>query len=210
MRIVCSVSVLVLVCAGGAWAQAVAGFGAVTGTVLENTVDGIPDATVVVSNEPLGIRWTMLTSDDGVFFAPALVPAAGYRFKVTRMGFADWESSEFQVFLGRTLNFKVDLVKGEGSATKGRAAAPKGGGTAPQTATPAPTAPAQAPGHRSHNQSTSRQRPAVGQRQQDRRQQSHHHLADRRAAVGRSPPGSPGAAGADCSTPGTPPGRSPT
>jgi len=140
------VSVLALVFAGGAWAQAVAGFGSVTGTVLENTVDGLPDCTVVVSNQALGIRWTMLTSDDGVFFAPALVPAAGYRLKVTRTGFADWQSSEFEVFLGRTLNFTVDLVKGEGTGTTGRGAAPKGGGTAPQTATAAPAPPTQAAG----------------------------------------------------------------
>jgi len=139
------VSVLALVCAGGAWAQAVAGFGSVTGTVLENTVDGVPDAQVVVSNATLGVRWTMLTSDDGVFFAPALVPAPGYRIKVTRASFADWESSEFEVFLGRTLNFKVDLVKGEGSATRPGKTALKGGGTAPQTATPAPQAEAAAP-----------------------------------------------------------------
>ena len=113
MRKVCSVSLLALLCAGGVWAQAVTGFGAVTGTVLENTVDGVPDAKVEILNDSLGIHWTMLTSDDGVFFAPALIPGPGYRVKVTRTGFAVWESSEFEVLLGRSLNFRVDLVRSE-------------------------------------------------------------------------------------------------
>src|SRR5271157_3290269 len=138
MRNVWSVSVLAVLSAGGAWAQSVAGFGSVTGTVYENTVDGLPDCQVVVFNEGLGIRWTMSTSDDGVFFAPTLVPAPGYRINVKRIGFADWQSSEFEVYLGRTLNFTVDMVKGEGTATKGRAGEPRGGGTAPQKAQAAP------------------------------------------------------------------------
>jgi len=144
MRNVWSVSVVAVFCAGGAWAQSVAEFGSVTGTVYENTVDGLPDCMVVVSNEALGIQWTTSTSDDGVFFAPALVPAPGYRIKVKRTGFADWQSSEFEVYLGRTLNFTVDMVKGEGTAAKGRAGAPRGGGTAPQKAQAAP-APSAAP-----------------------------------------------------------------
>src|ERR1700733_2705754 len=71
--------------------QAVIGFGSVTGTVRDYTHTGIPDTSVVLSNEKLGINWTLTSTDDGVFYAPTVVPATGYRLKVSHKGFLDEE-----------------------------------------------------------------------------------------------------------------------
>ncbi len=104
------------VCSTAAYAQAAAGAGAVTGTVRELSGDGIPDTTVILYNESLGFQRIMTTTDDGVFTAPSLVPAPGYGLKVTRKGFSDWETRNFEVWLGRTLNFKITLPNEKAAA----------------------------------------------------------------------------------------------
>ena len=109
MRRTGELCLLALLFSMGVWAQAGAGSGAVTGTVLEAAGDGLPDATVVLSNAALGLRRVMATSDDGVFDARALIPSAGYRIKITRKGFMDWDSGEFEVAVGRTVEFQIDL-----------------------------------------------------------------------------------------------------
>src|ERR1035437_8952572 len=100
---------LFALCCSAAWGQATAGFGAVTGTIRDTAGEGIPDATVLLSNESLGLRRTLLTTDDGLFDALALVPAPGYSIKVVRKGFTGWEAKDFQVFVGRKLEFNITL-----------------------------------------------------------------------------------------------------
>lgn len=103
-----SVAVLGLVCASGAWAQ-MAGFGAVSGQIRDTYGDGIPDTAVTLTNPALGVRRTAITTDDGIFHLEALAPSSGYRINVRRKGFSDWESTDFVVALGETLNFKIDM-----------------------------------------------------------------------------------------------------
>ncbi len=98
-----------LLCAGSAWGQASAGFGAVTGIITDPGGEGLPDVTVVLSNEALGTEHTMNTSGDGLFNAQTVAPALGYRLKAMRKGFADWESNEFEVSTGQKLNFAVAM-----------------------------------------------------------------------------------------------------
>lgn len=71
--------------------------------------DGIPETTIALTNKANGVKRTMLTSDDGIFTMPALVPASGYNLKVTRRGYADWELPSFDVTVGETVNFKIRL-----------------------------------------------------------------------------------------------------
>jgi hypothetical protein len=106
---------LAVVCATGLYAQSVAGYGAVTGTVRDANGEGIPDSTVLLSNESMGIRRSMMSTDDGTFDAPSLVPAKGYSLKVTRKGFVDWKSTGFDVSIGQTLNFTV-MMQAEGGS----------------------------------------------------------------------------------------------
>jgi len=100
---------LFALCCSAAWGQSTAGFGAVTGTVRDTGGEGIPDATVFVSNDSLALRRTLVTTDDGLFDAPALVPAPGYAVKIVRKGFVGWEAKDFEVFAGRKLEFNITL-----------------------------------------------------------------------------------------------------
>jgi len=118
---------LAVVCATGVHAQSVAGYGAVTGTVRDANGEGIPDSTVLLSNESMGIRRSMMSTDDGTFDAPSLAPAKGYSLKVARKGFVDWKSDVFDVSTGQTLNFTVMLQAEGGSVPEvdpARAVAP--------------------------------------------------------------------------------------
>lgn len=91
--------------------QAVIGSGTVTGTVRDYTLTGIPDTAVVLSNEKMGIKRTLNTTDDGVFNAPAVAPGAGYSLKVTRKGFLDVDYKDFEVLVGHTLHFRISLAQ---------------------------------------------------------------------------------------------------
>jgi hypothetical protein len=115
MKTTFGLSLLAAVCATGVYAQSVAGYGAVTGTVRDANGEGIPDSTVLLSNESMGIRRSMMSTDDGTFDAPSLVPAKGYSLKVTRKGFVDWKSTVFDVSTGQTLNFTV-MMQAEGGS----------------------------------------------------------------------------------------------
>jgi hypothetical protein len=106
---------LAVVCATGVDAQSVAGYGAVTGTVRDANGEGIPDSTVLLSNESMGMRRSMMSTDDGTFDAPSLAPAKGYSLKVTRKGFVDWKSTVFDVSIGQILNFTV-MMQAEGGS----------------------------------------------------------------------------------------------
>lgn len=92
-----------------AWTQASAGFGAVSGVVIQAGMDTMPEAEVVLSNTALGTRYTMISTDDGVFNSPTVVPSPGYTLKVSKKGYRTWESSTFTVSTGETAEFKVAL-----------------------------------------------------------------------------------------------------
>ena len=122
MRIPAALGLYVLMCSAGAYAQTVAGFGAITGKVRDIYGDGIPDTTVTITNRALGLRLVLVTTDDGVFNAPTLAPAAGYAVKVTRKGFTGWDAPNLRVPVGETVNFHITLQQ-------------TSAGTKPQTAT---------------------------------------------------------------------------
>ncbi len=118
MRTILGVTLLALASWTGAYAQAVAGFGGITGTVTDSSAnDGLPDATLILTNESLGIKRTFLASDDGIFDMPALVPASGYGLKVTRKGYTPRTISNLTVPVGDTLNLIVPMDR-EGSSVK--------------------------------------------------------------------------------------------
>ncbi|HWC95615.1 MAG TPA: TonB-dependent receptor [Candidatus Sulfopaludibacter sp.] len=115
-----------LVCSTGVFAQSVVGSGAVTGIVRDQYGDGLPETKVVLSNAALGINRTITTTDDGVFDVPMLPPNGEYKLQATRTGFANWESNKFDVSIGQTVYFQIDM-KAEEPATQveaGRALMP--------------------------------------------------------------------------------------
>jgi hypothetical protein len=109
MRAKLSLFVLALVCAAAAHAQSEAGFGAVAGIIRDNLDDGLPDTTIVVSNDTLGVKRTVRTTDDGEFSILTLPPATGYNIRATRAGFVAWEYKNFAVALGATLSFVATM-----------------------------------------------------------------------------------------------------
>ena len=107
------------------WAQATAGSGAITGTIRDTYGDGIPDTDVVVVNDDLGMVRAFATTDDGVFYAPAVIPAPGYKLKISRKGYVDRESDFFSVRVGQTLTFNL-ILQPEAATKKGAGFSPSG------------------------------------------------------------------------------------
>ncbi|MGD0775833.1 MAG: TonB-dependent receptor [Candidatus Solibacter sp.] len=112
MRKVLALSICALVFVAGAFAQATAGLGSVSGTVRDATGAVIPGATVVVANDGKGIKRTMNSTESGVFAAPSLAPSSGYSITVTKQGFALYEVKDFEILVGQNVDFKVALQVG--------------------------------------------------------------------------------------------------
>jgi hypothetical protein len=112
MRKVLAITICALVFVAGAYAQATAGLGAVSGTVRDASGAVIPGATVVVANDGKGIRRTMSSTEAGVFAAPALVPSPGYSITVTKQGFTIYEIKDFEILVGQNVDFKIGLQIG--------------------------------------------------------------------------------------------------
>ncbi|MEP7366146.1 MAG: carboxypeptidase regulatory-like domain-containing protein, partial [Acidobacteriota bacterium] len=68
-----------------------------------------PEAVVVVSNESKGIRRDLKTNAAGIFAAPALVPASGYKVSITKQGFQPYEVSGFDISVGQVVDLPVTL-----------------------------------------------------------------------------------------------------
>src|SRR5437016_808684 len=112
MRKLLFLSLCPLAFAAGAFGQAAAGLGSVSGTVRDASGASVPGATVVVANDSKGIRRSVTTTDAGVFAAPALDPASGYSLTVTKDGFNKYEIKEFTIQVGQNVDFRVALQVG--------------------------------------------------------------------------------------------------
>jgi outer membrane receptor for ferrienterochelin and colicin len=98
-----------------AWAQAVAGLGAITGTARDASGAVVSGAAVTISNSSIGFNRRLETTDAGIFAAPSLTPGPGYKVEVEKPGFAKWQSENFEVLVGQTVDFKVNLQVGSSS-----------------------------------------------------------------------------------------------
>jgi len=117
MKKILVLSLLFFAFSASGFAQAVAGLGALSGRVTDSTGAIIPGATVVVSNEARGLRREMLSTEAGVFAAPALVPGRGYALSVSLPGFRTWEAKDFEIQVGQTVDFNV-LLEVAGAAAE--------------------------------------------------------------------------------------------
>src|SRR5215813_7460990 len=86
------------------------GLGSISGLVQDAQNAAVPGAQVVVANESKGIRRTLETNGQGVFAAPALIPAEGYSVTVNKSGFAPYQSAPITLAVGQNLDLRVDLV----------------------------------------------------------------------------------------------------
>ena len=111
-----------LICATsiGMYAQ-VAGFGAISGTVKDASGGSIANAKVTVANESKGIRREIQTNGAGLFTAPALVPADGYRVTTENAGFGGKQSAPrakeiYEDYYRRTRHLGDEAKAGETKA----------------------------------------------------------------------------------------------
>ncbi len=118
-----------LLCSGAVFAQATLGSGAVAGLVHDTYGDGMPDTTIAITNETLGIHQSVISTDDGIFRAAGLPPATGYRLKASHNGFVDFESDVFTVPVGQTVNFRIGLRENaKARRTAGKSGSARTGG----------------------------------------------------------------------------------
>src|SRR5579871_5855239 len=108
---------LFLLVSCSAWAQAVAGFGGMAGTVRDATGAAVPGATVTVTNDAKGIKRAVDTTDAGVFAAPALPPSTGYQISVAKAGFATWTVKDVEILVGQTVDFNVSMQVASAATT---------------------------------------------------------------------------------------------
>jgi len=106
------VALLVFLACVAAWGQATAGLGAISGTVRDASGAPVPAAKVTVSNPALGLTRELSTTDAGIFAAPALVPAEGYKVSVNKEGFTPYQTADLAVMVGQTLNLNLVLTVG--------------------------------------------------------------------------------------------------
>lgn len=96
----------------GLLGQNTAGTASISGTVEDASGAAIAGAKVVVENESKGIRRELETTSGGLFSAPSLVPAAGYKVTVTSAGFSPYEVNAISLAVGQNLNLtpKLDVT----------------------------------------------------------------------------------------------------
>jgi hypothetical protein len=111
----CLLAVALSLMTSSALAQAVAGLGAITGTARDASGAVVADATVTITNASNGFNRRMQTTEGGLFAAASVAPAPGYKIEVEKPGFAKWQSEDFEVLVGQTVDFKVNLQVGSSS-----------------------------------------------------------------------------------------------
>jgi len=110
------------------FAQASLGSGAVAGLVHDTYGDGMPDTTIAIINDNLGIHETITTTDDGIFRAASLPPAGGYKLTAAHNGFVDFDSETFTIPPGETVNFRIGLQENARARRGAKRGTSKAGG----------------------------------------------------------------------------------
>ncbi|MFB3829983.1 MAG: carboxypeptidase-like regulatory domain-containing protein, partial [Bryobacteraceae bacterium] len=97
-------------CATAAFAQSVAGLGAISGSVRDASGAAVPGAEVVVANAAKGIRRALVTTDAGIFNATSLVPASGYSVAINKQGFSEFKAEDVEVLVGQNVQLNATLA----------------------------------------------------------------------------------------------------
>ncbi len=92
-----------------------AGLAVISGVVRDASGASVPNAKVTVSNETNGMVREISTNDAGLFTAPALTPAAGYKVSVQVTGFAGYEARNLELKVGQNLSLEIKLAVAESS-----------------------------------------------------------------------------------------------
>jgi hypothetical protein len=110
-------AILVLVLAGKIFAQS-PGTGAISGTVYDPSNRAIANAEVLAVNEATHVSRSVLTTQEGVFRVPLLLPGS-YTVTVKAPGFADSVTRSIAVTVSETSSLNVTLtVAGESQSVR--------------------------------------------------------------------------------------------
>lgn len=101
---------LMLALSPSVWAQAT--HGAITGTVVDEGDARIPGATLTVTNQGTGQIFTRVSTDQGTFRFPSLIPGA-YRLRAELDGFKTFVAENIKVNVGKEYTLLVTLQVGE-------------------------------------------------------------------------------------------------
>jgi hypothetical protein len=101
--------VLLVTFASCVFAQSGAGFGSLSGTVLDPSGAAVVNAKVTVANDSKGIRRSLATNGSGIFTAAALPPAEGYGLAIDMPGFATLERKEIRLLVGQNVDLTLTL-----------------------------------------------------------------------------------------------------
>src|SRR5438477_4397818 len=93
-----------------AFGQSGAGVGTISGIVQDPSKAAVPGAAVVVTNDAKGLRRTIETNSQGIFTAPALIPADGYTVSVTKAGFSMYQATGITVAVGENVDLHIELA----------------------------------------------------------------------------------------------------
>src|SRR6266508_267967 len=108
MKKIAIVSLLCLVQSLSVLAQAVAGLGAISGSVRDASGATVAGAPVFIVNEAKGIRRQLTANEAGAFSAPSLVPAGGYTVSIGKPGFMVYNRANIELQVGQ--NLTIDAV----------------------------------------------------------------------------------------------------
>jgi len=85
---------------------------AISGTVVDGQGGMVPDADVRIHDVEKDVMRHVHSDSDGRFFQPALEPGS-YQVAVTKTGFATYQSAEFLLLVGASVNLNVELRIGD-------------------------------------------------------------------------------------------------
>ena len=92
-----------------ALAQSTAGFASISGVVRDASGAAVPNAKVVIANDSKGIKRELTTNVAGVFAAPNLPPAPGYKVTTSVPGFAEHVVGDVDLQVGQNLDLNIAL-----------------------------------------------------------------------------------------------------
>src|SRR5438309_1641327 len=100
---------LIALLSASVFAQSAGGLAGISGVVRDPSGSLVPNAKIAISNNTNGTTRNLTTNDAGLFTAPALSPASGYKVTVSAPGFAGYEAKDIELQVGQSLDLNVKL-----------------------------------------------------------------------------------------------------
>src|SRR6516162_6635493 len=104
--------ILILIAAFCFHAEAQTATGILQGVVTDSSGAAVPEAKVTVENQRTGVPLSLLTTAEGRFVQPFLIPSE-YRLTVEKAGFQKYVTSDVRVDVQQTMALDIALKVGD-------------------------------------------------------------------------------------------------